>query len=59
VQNEVAQKNRKQEHKASRDGAATTDIITKWKLDDQIMQEVVDKYFDDRNRKLFSLTKIY
>ena len=48
-------KERKRIHGAPRSAHPITGVVTKWKLDCEQLQEVTDKYFDDKDRKLLAV----
>ena len=45
-------KSRKREHNAPRAANAVTGVVTTWKLDKNVLSEITDKYFDDKDKKL-------
>ena len=48
-------KERKRSHGASRSSAGTYGVVTTWKLDTEQFNEVTNKYFDDKDRKLLAV----
>ncbi len=48
-------KQQKREHNATRGSAPLRGVVTTWKLDKEQLNEVTEKYFDDKDRKLLAV----
>jgi len=48
-------KERKREHNAPRSTNVVRGVVIEWKLDTEQFNEVTDKYFDDKDRKLLAV----
>lgn len=50
-------KQQKREYNASRRTAPVRGVVTSWKLESEEFNEVTDKYFDDKDRRLLAVIK--
>jgi hypothetical protein len=48
---------RRRLHNANRHDNPTRGVVVEWRIDDEQFNEVTNKYFDDKDRKLLAVNK--